>query len=395
MADESLRAKERRAKAGGPEERAAWLVELRRSGAPEVLEAEAFRERVEAALAGLRQAADERFASLESEAKVAPCPELSFEGFVVALETALRQREGFEGVGYGYESLASYWPAKALPYARQCGVFAFAAWLGDEVTIAADYSVTSKPTPGSTWLKLSGWRESLKPKTREGKLKAWVEAGREEGASGDLSGAWETLSLEQARLSVDLFRLPEGRIAAPAPIPAKQGKVSWRGVIRGVQPRLSLRRPDGEDEYFPAGYALRVEGSVDTLEREFVIGVGPGAQSKHGFRVGDTASGQAKSVEDASVVPVDFYRVSKLKLETRGPDPADLEAPPWRTTGPDPDEYRGLTPRKLVEGALTRDPCRACHWGCRVQVEGHPDHDQPLFSACFGPLDCSKFVPLD
>lgn len=385
MADEDLRAKERLAQTGGLEERAAWLTELRRSGGPGALACEAFLERVQASLVGLRERVDRRFDSYRSEGEVKPCPELGLDPVIAALEAALALREGQEGVGYGYELLTSYWPAKGVAYAPQCGVMAFAARLGESVALGIDFVTASKPSPGTTWSQLSPWRESLKPKTKEKKLRAWVA----EAASG--SWFWSTCSLEEARLWVDLYRLPRGELGAAAPLRrSPKEKVAWEGLVLGVQPRLKLGRPYGEDEFFPAGYALRLEGSLDGEAAEFSVGVGPGAQSKHGFVVGDRVSGMAKPVEDPRVVPVDFYRVSKLKLVERGAA-EEAGTPPFSGPAPELDAYRGLTPRRLAGSALREDPCRACHFGSRVQVEGLPDFDEPLFAACFGPQDCPAF----
>jgi hypothetical protein len=386
MADEELRSKERWAQAGGVEERAAWLVELRRSGAPEVLAAEAFQERARASLAELRGRVDRQFDSYRRQGVVEGCPELALEPVLNALEGALRPREESEGVGYGYEFLATFWPTKDVTYASQCGVMAFAARLGESVWVGVDFGSASKPSPGTVWSELSPWRESLKPATKERKLRAWAGAGEER------SWFWERCSVEEARLWVDLYRLPHGELSTTAPVvEKKKGKATWEGVVVGVQPRLKLNRPYGEDEYFPAGYALRLEGRVDGEAREFSVGVGPKAQSRHGFVVGDEVSGVGLPVEDPSAVPVDFYRVSKLKLLSREEEP-DLTTPPFRGPAPELEAYRSLTPRRLPSSALREDPCRGCHWGARVQVEGLPEFDEPLLPCCFGPEDCAAFV---
>jgi hypothetical protein len=384
MADERLRERERRAKGGGLEERQAWLIEVSRTRAPQALEAQALQERIAAAFVTVRAAVDAHFAGFRSETKAKPCPELALEPVLAALETALRDREGMGDVGYGAETLVAFWPREGPNDTWfQCGVFAFAARLGDAVTLAVDYGFAAKPTPGSVWGSgLVGWRESLRPENKATKLRQWVEAGSE-------SGLWETLPLEKARLAVDLLRLPRGvALEAPAPI-VKKGDVTWRGVVRGIQPRLTLQRPHGTDEYHRVGHALRLAGSVDGVEREFAVGIGDAALTEHGLRVGDTVSGVAKHVEDPARVPVDFYRVSKLAVEARGPAKA-REGPPWH--GPAPARRGAATPRALADEALRRDPCSACYWGCRVQVDAH---DRPLRSVCFGPTSCPAYTSPD
>lgn len=394
MADDRLRERERRARSSEDlEDRQAWLIELIRTRAPEAREASALQERIAKGLEAVRQAADERFNSVSGERTPAkPCPELSVEPVLIALETALRDRDGLSDVGYGTETLISYWPrGEARDSWFGCGVIAFAARLGDAVTLAVNYGVASKPTPGSAWQNgsdgLGGWRESLKPETKEAKLRAWVAAGSD-------AGFWETLTLERARLAVDLIRLQQaGGLQAPAPI-AKKGDVAWRGVVRGVQPRLKVQRPYAEDEYFGTGYALRLEGPVDGVEREFVVGIGEAAQTEHRFHVGDVVTGVAKHVEDPASVPVDFYRASKLVVEKRGPGTAGKE-PPWYGPGPKLEKYRAKHPRKLAAAALGTDPCKACYWGCRLQTDSLPGWDHPLVSVCFGPTSCPAFVPPD
>ena len=382
MADEDLRAKERRAQAGGLEERAAWLTELRRSGDPRALAAEALSERIEASLTGLRRRVDRSYDSYRSQGPVAPCPELPLARVVSALESALQARADF---GYGFEVLARFWPSKDVPYSSQCGVLVFAARLGGVVTLGVDFAMAAKPSPGTTWSQLSPWRDSLKPTTKERKVRAWVEAG----GSG---GLWETLPLEEATLWVDLYRLPRGELGvAPKAPRVRKGKVTWRGLVRGVQPRLRLGRPQDEDEFFPAGYALRLEGKLEGEVRAFSVGIGPGAQNKHAIGVGDQVSGLALPVDDPFSSPVEFYRVSKLKVLERG-QALELATPPFRGPCPALEDYRGLAPRRLARSALLREPCGVCHWGSRVQVEGLPDYEEPLLPACFGPADCSAFV---
>ena len=385
MTDQRLRDKERQAALGGIEDRQAWITELRRAGAPEVQAAEAFVAQLEEAFAAIRQRLDAHWRDAETETPPStPCPELPLAPVLTALETALSVREGLE-VGYGTGILAHYVPREEATYRGWCqsGVAVVAARVDGTITLAIDAAQASKPSPGTCGL--SNFRESLKPKTKETKLRAWVETDREHDV-------WETYPVERAQLLVDLYRLTQtGAIRAPKPI-AKAGPVTWRGKIVGIQPRLKLNRPDSEDEYFGVGYALRLAGNVDEEEREFVIGLGPSALEKHALRIGDTVSGVAKPVEDPTSAPVDFYRVSKLKVASRG-EAGEGDAPPWHGPGPALEEYRGVTPRPLSEDAFARDPCRACHWGCRVQVADLPDFDAPLWTACFGPTSCAAYAP--
>ena len=125
------------------------------------------------------------------------------------------------------------------------------------------------------------------------------------------------------------------------------GKIRWVGELLGVQPRIRLLRSYDERNHNYMGYVLYVRGEVDGAAREFTVGVGPGAQAKHGFCAGDRVGGLALPVADARLEPVEFYKVSALELLSRA-SAAPATAASTRA------------PSKRV--AATASGARACRW---------------------------------
>ena len=88
---------------------------------------------------------------------------------------------------------------------------------------------------------------------------------------------------------------------------ATKAKIDWSGTVRSVQPRIRLMRSFDERSHSYLGYVLRVEGTVDGEDREFVVGVGKGAHEKHQFRAGDRLSGKSFVVPDPRLETADLY----------------------------------------------------------------------------------------
>jgi hypothetical protein len=101
------------------------------------------------------------------------------------------------------------------------------------------------------------------------------------------------------------------------------GKIPWQGVLLSVQPRIRLTRSFDQRSHTYLGYALKVSGRIGSEAREFLVGVGQGAHTKHHFRAGYAVSGDALPVPDARLETVEFYKVSNLKV---GPPEDEDEA---------------------------------------------------------------------
>ena len=111
------------------------------------------------------------------------------------------------------------------------------------------------------------------------------------------------------------------------------GKIQWQGVLLSVQPRIRLTRSFDQRSHAYLGYALKVSGRIGSEAREFLVGVGQGAHTKHHFRAGYAVSGDALPVPDARLETVEFYKVSNLKVGL--PEPEDeATPPPWRGAPP-------------------------------------------------------------
>lgn len=172
-------------------------------------------------------------------------------------------------------------------------------------------------------------------------------------------------------------------------------KVRWNGEVISIQPRIRLTRSFDERSHSYLGYALRLRGTVGGEVREYSLGVGPGAQVKHAFRVGDRVSGEAVAVADARLEPVEFYRASALARGERAAAPASGE-PPWRGPPLPLETYRSRGHRRL-DRRTYEAKCRSCHWGCRMPVEiildkWKPEIKQYRFETfCYGPKSCPDY----
>jgi len=173
-------------------------------------------------------------------------------------------------------------------------------------------------------------------------------------------------------------------------------KVRWTGRIISVQPRIGLTRSFDQRYHSYSGYCLFLNGIAGDEEREFSVGIGKAAQVKHQFQVGDELSGEAVPVADPRREPIEFYRVSKLKVLTRG-SCADTP-PPWLGVPPDLETYRSRGHRRLAARTYSTR-CRSCLWGCRMPVTMIIDQWEPskkryrYETFCYGPKSCSFYKP--
>ena len=182
---------------------------------------------------------------------------------------------------------------------------------------------------------------------------------------------------------------------SPAEPDATAGKVPWTGKIIALQPRIRLIRSYDQRNHAYQGYALRLLGRVDGTEREFTVGIGKAAQAKHAFHVGDEVAGAAVPVADSQSEPVEFYKVSALKLVYRAVQ-AVPAPPPWVGVPPALEVYRARGHRRL-DVATYEASCLSCLWGCRMPVEISVDHWNPKEKQhrdetfCYGPKSCPTY----
>ena len=172
-------------------------------------------------------------------------------------------------------------------------------------------------------------------------------------------------------------------------------KLSFEGEVLAVQPRIRLTRSFDESSHSYLGYVLRVAGFMDDQKGEFLIGVGKGAQTKHQFRPGDEIDLLCEPVKSPRKEPVDYYKVSRIRICERGP--ADAGAgPPWLTGSLPLMKYRERGHRRL-DAATYAAECTRCHFGCRMAVEMIIDHWNPSVrryrfeTFCYGPKSCPLY----
>ena len=187
------------------------------------------------------------------------------------------------------------------------------------------------------------------------------------------------------------MRYPRGRM----PIQLSADKIPWRGVLLAVQPRIRLLRSFDQRSHTYLGYVLRLQGFIGEEEREFVVAVGEGAQSKHQFRVGDQVSGEGVEVADSRMETAELYKVSKLRVLSRGDERSQNKAP-WHGIPPSLIVYRERGHRRL-DARTYNAKCSTCIWGCMMPVKMIIDQWNPSQKRyreetfCYGPLSCSIY----
>jgi hypothetical protein len=178
-------------------------------------------------------------------------------------------------------------------------------------------------------------------------------------------------------------------------------KLSFKGIITSIQPRIRLTRSFDEASHTYLGYAIKIAGTIDNQEtissnqNIFSIGIGKAAQAKHQFKVNDIISGECLPVPDPDMEPVDYYKVSKLAKVAEG-EQGSISAP-WELVPPELEVYRERGHRRLA--ARTYDTkCYSCMWGCRMPVEIIVDNWNPrgkrkyrFETFCYGPLSCKVY----
>ena len=172
-------------------------------------------------------------------------------------------------------------------------------------------------------------------------------------------------------------------------------KISWHGEITSVQPRICLNRSFDQRSHAYLGYVLCIKGTIGGEKRDFLIGIGKGAQAKHSFRVGYKVQGLCLPVADPRIESAEFYKVSKLKIVNHSAK-ENLNPPPWLSETPDLPVYRARGHRRL-DARTYKSRCESCVWGCRMAVEITVDHWNPSIKRyryetfCYGPKSCSLY----
>lgn len=144
-------------------------------------------------------------------------------------------------------------------------------------------------------------------------------------------------------------------------------KVKWQGLIIGVQPRINLLRSFDAKTHKYLGYILRVNGTLDEYEMEFLVGIGKSTEAKYQIKVGDLVRGEAIEVPIFMDEVIGLYKVSKLKILQRGTE-IRIDEPPWTGVPPDMETYREFGHKRLAARTYEKN-CIKCVWGCKMAVE--------------------------
>lgn len=174
-------------------------------------------------------------------------------------------------------------------------------------------------------------------------------------------------------------------------------KVPWQGEVAGIQPRIRLMRSFDERAHNYLGYVLRITGTVGQEAREFLAAVGKAAHAKHQFRMGDRVSGNGVQPTDTRLELADIYKVSGLKLLSRGPT-SSANPPPFLGVTPTLEVYRERGHRRL-DARTYATKCLTCIWGCEMAIEMIVDHWNPSNrryrreTFCYGPKSCPFYKP--
>jgi len=174
-------------------------------------------------------------------------------------------------------------------------------------------------------------------------------------------------------------------------------KVHFEGRVLAVKARIRLIRSFDEVSHAYLGYTLVLDGSVEDLpSSELRVGIGPKTYQKHLFRVGDRVEGRAVPVPNPKQEWATHYKVSGLRLLSRGPVEEETQAHPEGGIAPPLAEYR-------KRGHLRLDPrtykasCQQCPFGLVMATEIILDHWNPskkrwrFETHCYGPRDCPRY----
>ena len=174
-----------------------------------------------------------------------------------------------------------------------------------------------------------------------------------------------------------------------------EDKLTWRGTVNAVQPRIRLTRSFDQRQHSYLGYALRLEGQIGDKQGEFLVGIGKAAQAKHQFRVGDKVSGRSAPVTNRKLEPVDYYKTVGLQVIQRAMA-ENQPPPPWHGVPPELEIYRQRDHRRLSARTYTTR-CADCIWGCQMMVEMIVDQWNPQQKRyhsetfCYGPKSCPLY----
>ena len=147
-----------------------------------------------------------------------------------------------------------------------------------------------------------------------------------------------------------------------------------KGVIRSIQPRISMTRSFDQRDQDYLGYTLEIEDARGIQN----VRIGSAEQAQNQFRVGDAVSAEG----------------NLIRLRQRGPETG--KSPPYHGPAPPLSGYQERGCRRLSEKTYSAS-CSTCIWAACMKVEmiidqwkpSHREHRTETF--CFGPLSCRLY----
>jgi len=176
-------------------------------------------------------------------------------------------------------------------------------------------------------------------------------------------------------------------------------KLDFSGTIISVKARIKLIRSFDEiPTHQYQGYTLILEGIVGSERREYRLGVGPKAHEKFQFRIGDIIDGKTVSAEFPNLEWAEFYKVSALKIQKRGPESENRPADPEGGTAPPLKDYKHHGHLRL-DKKTCHSKCLRCPFGLTMATAIIVDHWElsekkwRFETHCYGPRDCPIYKP--
>ncbi len=114
------------------------------------------------------------------------------------------------------------------------------------------------------------------------------------------------------------------------------------------------------------------------------------------LRAGDATSDQGEPPPSPDIELAEVYKVSKLKVTSRGSPPTG-PTPPWLGPAPAIQIYRARGHRHLDARTYDTPACSTCIWGCRMPVtiiidKWNPSRVQLRKETwCYGPIVCPNY----
>ncbi|MBU0610739.1 MAG: hypothetical protein KKI08_22835 [Armatimonadetes bacterium] len=166
-----------------------------------------------------------------------------------------------------------------------------------------------------------------------------------------------------------------------------------------MKARIRLLRSFDQIHHFYLGYVLVLDGTLDGMPVEALrIAVGPKAHEKHQFHIGDQITGKAVAVSEPETEWAGWYKVSELRLLSRGPADQDVPPNPEGGIAPPLPDYRERGHRRL-EKSTYEAHCQCCPFGLVMATQiiidqWNPSHVRWRYEThCYGPRDCPRYRP--